>query len=431
MTHPAGITAVAEPAAPARTTAQSLPEGAATSHGRLEFLDALRGIAALTVAVQHIAETQWVGVLSFTHHWFRFGEFGVLVFFICSGFIIPASLERRNNLAEFAIGRVWRLLPLYLAVLAMILALWQVTTRLTPPQGYMPVWDTALNMTMLQVFSSRTIVIGASWTLGYELVFYLLVSLLFLYGAHRESVRIAVGLQLGALLAGTMVPALLLQARPKGWWTFPLVLLIVSSVAAMRIPDPRRRALAIGLSAVIVLCIANRPHDMYFSLLLLGAMFTGSVLFRFTVGQVPGRTAAGVMALAVAMNILTFKAWHIGYVEPISGQAPRWWTEAGTFAAAYVLFGAALLLRGRHWPWLLTYLGTISYSVYLLHALVLLAFPPTDWGHWPNLLAMLALTIGGSVLTYHFIEKPAIGLGRRIVAARRGAVSDRSAKAAA
>src|SRR5436190_4062549 len=86
-----------------------------TRAGRLEFLDTVRGVAALVVALQHTSEQVWPQILGWSHTWFRPGEFGVLAFFLCSGFIIPASLEKRGRLGEFWIGRFFRLWPLYLS----------------------------------------------------------------------------------------------------------------------------------------------------------------------------------------------------------------------------------------------------------------------------------------------------------------------------
>jgi hypothetical protein len=77
---------------------------ASTVKGRLEFLDALRGIAALAVALQHGAEILWPAYLRWSIEVFRPGEYGVFVFFICSGFIIPASLEKYGSVARFWIG---------------------------------------------------------------------------------------------------------------------------------------------------------------------------------------------------------------------------------------------------------------------------------------------------------------------------------------
>ncbi|MBN1093812.1 acyltransferase [Blastococcus sp. TML/M2B] len=415
----AATTALEDAAAPAPTAAA--PRDAATTRqGRLEFLDALRGIAALVVAVQHLGETQWVGLLGWSHHWFRLGEFGVLVFFLCSGFIIPASLERRNDLVEFWIGRFFRLWPLYLAVVAVALGAWALSDRIGAPEGYRVVEDSLLNTTMLQVFTTRPLVIGASWTLGYELVFYLLVSVLFLLGLHRASATTAVVLLVSALALGGTTTVFMVQRQPDHWWTFPVAGALLLLVAAARVPGLARQIALLGMGAVVVVALANRPHEMYFSLLLLGSMFVGTVLYRWTVGQLSGRTAAGVYGLGVLVIVLCQYTWHVGYLEPISGETPSWLTQTATFLGAYAVFGAALLLRRYRWPRPLVYLGTISYSVYLLHALVLLlVLPPVPGGPWANFAALLAITLVASALTYRFVERPGIALGRRVVAARR------------
>jgi acyltransferase-like protein len=351
-----GPPATAEPltaAAPATSTAQG-SDGTKTRQGRLEFLDALRGIAALSVALLHIGEVNWVGVLGWSHEWFRAGEFGVLLFFLCSGFIIPASMEKRGDLVEFWIGRFFRLWPLYLAVLAVVLLGYGLSDRLAPPEGYRPLWDSLLNATMLQVFTTRPLVIGASWTLGYELVFYLLVSVLFVLGLHRRSATTATGLLLAGLAVGGSGTLFLLQLRTPDWWTLPLAGLILLAVAVLRARGTGTRLAVLGMGLVVVLALANRPHGLYFTLLLLGTMFAGTVLSRWTAGETTGRTAAGVYVLALVAIVAAQLAWHVEYPEPVTGIAPQWWTEAVTFVAAYLVFGAGLLLRRRRWPRVLT-----------------------------------------------------------------------------
>lgn len=421
----AATTALEDAAAPAVGTPAS-GDAATTRKGRLEFLDALRGIAALVVAVQHLGETQWVGLLGWSHHWFRLGEFGVLIFFLCSGFIIPASLERRNDLVEFWIGRFFRLWPLYLAVLAVAIGAWAVSDRLTAPGGYRVVEDSLLNTTMLQVFTTRPLVIGASWTLGYELVFYLLVSVLFLLNVHRSSATTAVVLLVSALALGGTTTVFMVQQRPDHWWTFPVAGLLLLLVVAGRVPGLASRAALLAMGSVVVVALANRPHAMYFSLLLLGSMFVGTVLYRWTAGQLSGRTAATVYALGVVVIVLCQYTWHVGYLEPISGETPSWLTQTATFLGAYAVFGAALMLRRFRWPRPLVYLGTISYSVYLLHALVLLlVLPRVPGGAWSNFAMLMAVTLVGAALTYRFVERPGIALGRRVVAARRARLAAR------
>jgi peptidoglycan/LPS O-acetylase OafA/YrhL len=395
----------------------------ADRRGRLEFLDALRGIAALVVAVQHIGEEHWVGMLGFSTYWFRVGEFGILLFFFCSGFIIPASLERRNDLVDFWIGRVFRLWPLYLLVVGIALTSWAVSARLHPPTGFRPLVDGLVNLTMLQVFTTRPLVIGASWTLGYELVFYLAVSVLFLFGVHRCSSVTASVLLVASLGLGGVTTTYMLQQRPEHWWSQPVAALILVALATTRLRSWAARAASVGMSLVVIAVLANRPHPAYFDLLVLACMFVGTVLYRWTAGQTSGRAAATVYGAAVAVILITQRTWHHGYTEPVSGLTPQWWTEAGTFMGAALVFGAALLLRRHRWPRVLTYLGAISYSIYLVHALVLLTFPPIPGPPWVGFVVMLASTLAISILTYHLVEQPAIKLGRRVAAARRRRVA--------
>ena len=59
----------------------------------LFFLDLIRGIAALAVFFQHAGEGLWPEFAIFSHDWFNVGKFGVVIFFLTSGFVIPLSLE--------------------------------------------------------------------------------------------------------------------------------------------------------------------------------------------------------------------------------------------------------------------------------------------------------------------------------------------------
>jgi peptidoglycan/LPS O-acetylase OafA/YrhL len=409
---------IVESVAPVTGTGDKV-HAARMRNGRLEFLDALRGIAALTVAVQHLSEVIWPGVLEFSHIWWRPGEFGVLVFFICSGFIIPASMERRGDLKEFWIGRAFRLFPLYLTVLAIGLLLF-ATPWARPGDGYRVVTDSLINTTMLQVFSNRPLVIGASWTLGYEMVFYLTMTVLFMLGWHRRSAGISIGLVIAALvLGGSIVPAYLQQTQIRSWpaVVFGLIALAVV-VVVPRLKTTPERGVALTITVAVLLMMLNRPHDLWFSLLLLGSMFVGTVLYRYDIGQVAGRTAAGVFAFAFVGIIVIQYCYHVGAAEPITGAVPRWWTEALTFCSAYALFGALFLLRRFSYPRVMVYLGTISYSVYLGHALVLM-LPRPSIAPVPLFAGMLGLTLLLAALTYHGIEKPGQLVGRKVIARYR------------
>jgi peptidoglycan/LPS O-acetylase OafA/YrhL len=75
------------------------------------------------------------------------------VFFLVSGYIVPASLERRGSVRGFWVSRVFRLYPLYLFALSAMIVLWA----------------------------------SGIGSLAYEMVFYLMITALFLGGVHRWS----------------------------------------------------------------------------------------------------------------------------------------------------------------------------------------------------------------------------------------------------
>jgi peptidoglycan/LPS O-acetylase OafA/YrhL len=103
--------------------------------GRIIFADGLRGIAALSVVVAHYALAFWVpgpvigqianvpavpaGVVPTlsayvldTPIFFSLAAFGVGLFFLISGFVIPLSLDRLDRVS-FIRARSWRILPTY------------------------------------------------------------------------------------------------------------------------------------------------------------------------------------------------------------------------------------------------------------------------------------------------------------------------------
>ncbi|QLY29947.1 acyltransferase family protein [Nocardia huaxiensis] len=80
------------------------------------------------------------------------------------------------------------------------------------------------------------------------------------------------------------------------------------------------------------------------------------------------------------------------------------------------------LLRRYAFPSPLLFLGRISYSLYLMHTLVLQAVPqwkvsvagiPASWLTWST---WMLTSIGLAALSYRWIEKPFHNLGHRVIA---------------
>ena len=203
-------------------TATSPPVVATPAGGRMAWLDGLRAVAVLLVVYAHLSRYLFTGAREVTAEWLHAGTAGVMLFFLVSGYIIPASLERHGNLRAFWVSRFGRLFPLYLAVGA-------VVVMLLPYRPADP-WTAALaHATMLPFLLDAPLVTPVIWTLTYEMAFYLLVTALFTLRRPRASGWLAVALAAAAVIV-VPLPALLLGARPT---TTVVAGLLVAGLAAV------------------------------------------------------------------------------------------------------------------------------------------------------------------------------------------------------
>ena len=93
-----GVPAVSDTHRTGCGNVKQMSENAAANQGsRLAWLDALRGFAALCVVFDHGSTLLLLPARSFLYQWLNLGQYGVFVFFLVSGYIVPASLERRQR----------------------------------------------------------------------------------------------------------------------------------------------------------------------------------------------------------------------------------------------------------------------------------------------------------------------------------------------
>jgi peptidoglycan/LPS O-acetylase OafA/YrhL len=190
------------------TTPPSRPAAAAGK--RLAWLDALRGIAALCVVFDHLTYSVFQPVRDSVYHWFDPGQYGVFVFFLVSGYIVPASLERRGSVRGFWASRAFRLYPLYLFALGAMVVLWAGGLGSLSGMDSNAVTSSFADVFMLQSVLWAPTVPNVVWSLAYEMVFYLMITALFLAGVHRRSGRHALVFAAAAVgLGGVFVPGFL------------------------------------------------------------------------------------------------------------------------------------------------------------------------------------------------------------------------------
>ncbi|ACY97769.1 acyltransferase family protein [Thermomonospora curvata] len=399
---------------------------ASTGTARLAWLDALRGLAALAVAFHHATYHYTPGLRRQITAWFDPGTFGVVVFFLVSGYIIPASLERSRSLGRFWISRAFRIYPLLLVALAAIALI--NLTRLWPARDGLaelnPWTVVSAHLTMLQDVLAVPNALNVLWTLSYEMLFYLMVAALFAVGLHRRSAGIATALAAagGAAIAfGGLLPAGALAAAAG---VGPVVAVTALTLAVAigcvfsRRPAVRSCGAVLGGLLALVLLVGNSRLPVWEGLALLAVMFTGTAAHRAEHGQIKVRTAA--LCGAVVFTVTTAAGlWHMGGwgvpADELLGYRRAW---ASSLALAALVFLAGLALRRRPMPRPLTGLGVISYSVYLLHPVLLvlsdalLGRPGEDSPL--HLAALLTVLVAASALTQRLVERPGQRLGRRL-----------------
>lgn len=148
---------------------------------RYSELDCLRGLAALAVVLFHFTYGYDFGlkIMSEDKFYFRYGNLGVQLFFIISGFVIFMTLDKTIKAKDFLVSRFSRLYPAYWASIIITVV---ITILLAVPfqKGIFDVKQVIVNFTMFQFWFRIKNVDGAYWTLTIELTFYFIMLFLFL-----------------------------------------------------------------------------------------------------------------------------------------------------------------------------------------------------------------------------------------------------------
>ncbi len=395
--------------------------------GRLGWLDVLRGLAALCVVFDHLSYYVLQPARWAIYQWFDFGNYGVFVFFIISGYIVPASLERKGSVRTFWVSRLFRLYPLYLLAVGLAVALWLVHLGGLRGAGSDPETSVLSQLLMMSNVLAGPNLPNVVWSLSYEMIFYLLLTALFTAGIHRRSSWYALAFAGVAVALGGLLP----QAYFSHSLSSPRVialgadLVMLAGLAGAVVLRGRPRVLGAALAAVVAVALLAFNGGWIYpweALVILALMFTGTVLYRAEQGQYRWRHAipvsAAVLGLGVAAGLWHIRAWGL------SGSAELVWERrwVTSLLLAGLTFGAGLALRRVRWPAALTWLGLISYSVYLLHPLLVEVYERLPWvpGHHPLWLQILlaasfgVVVVAVSSLTYLTVERPMQNAGRRV-----------------
>jgi len=149
-------------------------------------LDSLRAIAALSVVLFHFV----TGPINFVTNEFvldvfHIGLYGVQLFFVISGFVIPWSISRYDykisNYFKFLLKRFLRLEPPYLISIALVILFFFLRKLYTdvPDGQVLTVNQLLLHLGYLIPFTDYTWINKVYWTLAIEFQFYLFMGLFY------------------------------------------------------------------------------------------------------------------------------------------------------------------------------------------------------------------------------------------------------------
>ncbi|MES9618527.1 acyltransferase family protein [Streptomyces tuirus] len=394
---------------------------------RLGWLDALRGLAALVVVFDHSSHTFMPDFRAELMPQFNTSRYGIMVFFLVSGYIIPASLERRGCVRTFWIGRVFRVYPLWAAVVTVLVAvdlLGLSTVRDFGSQS--PVAVAVAHVTMLQELLGTPNALLVLWTLSYEMCFYLLVVALFTVRLHQRSSAVAIALAVLAGVSATAGAVLPVSALSGLVGTGPLIAFAAAAMGAALCcassgsPGPRVFGGVLGGALGLVLVAFNGTVPLWEGLVILAVMFLGTAVHRAERGLGTWRRAGGTAVVVVACAVGSAYRYGDGHHFTRRG-----WITA--FLLAVLTFAAGWAWRDRRVPRPLTGLGAVSYSVYLVHPVLLAVIDGTAGrrhdDHAGLEVAFFALLLPLCVLTHRYVEMPGQACGRRLARRPRAQVS--------
>ena len=355
----------------------------------LPGIHALRAVAALTILLFHlryIADILPPSTLQSTigGHFFT----GVILFFVLSAFSLAFStiptMSRERWVRDYLIRRFFRIAPLFYFM--MPLYVWLIHSR-GWAQPDLQTWIMNISFLFNLVPGKHEGIVWASWTIGVEVLFYVI---------------------------------------------FPVFLLISN----------RRLALALVLIGGIAISISARSlidkaglagdYGKYAFISSLGVFLTGFVSFKLyhlarkqiAVGAWQPQFVKGACALVCALCLIANFA-PFGF-NPGSPGRPDLMVWSILFAATAIwqaLFPS---------PWFanrpLQWIGERSYGIYLMHPLVIGVFTPQikalylalqpsvgDWAFFVvGALTMLVVVALANVV-YHLVERPGMQMGKRLL----------------
>lgn len=354
---------------------------------RLEALTSLRFFAAAAIVLVHLHGHMGVE-LDLLHGW-MYGH-AVSFFFVLSGFILAyvyRDLGGGDGTGRFLVARVARIWPAHVTAFLLLVILVDIPGLLSGSH----LKQLLANLTLVhawipsaEYFFSYN---APSWSISTEFFFYLCFPLLVVNWERTWWWKIgaAVALTVGVISLCNLLGLEPYQTTNKG----------LNSTAFVYVnPVSRLTEFVFGVAAGKLFLRLPRHQGRR------GAWFT---LLELT-------------ALGAVLAVSRYADALGGMLQPYIGMAGHEWLRNSGLppvSAALILVmamerGALSALLSR--PWLVL-LGEISYSIYLVHHILLRAYSQRlalfdGWPNWLQIVLFLLVTVTVSWLIWRFVERP-------------------------
>ncbi len=353
---------------------------------RIEFAQNLRGIAATCVVIHHIFILFWfsnpvtqiytglplyTGVIPLISQWFNkiqtvnFGAFGVAIFFMISGFVMPNALQKQGR-SQFLVGRFFRIWPVYVTgLMVSLLSLWIASRYFNV--GFVPTPKTILASLFISPhLLSMNSIDGVIWTLEIEIKFYMLIT--FFPMVTRGNIKI------------------------------PLLFAVFFALFATMFVTKSHHA------SIAKLMYEIQTNGMFFSFMFLGSLFHFLHKKKINLRQF-------IIGTAILLSLFTYQRFINLYQYPFSS------ADFYAYFAGFALFGGCYFSQNKiKFPRFFDALAKISYPLYACHAIfgyVYLRMFLTKWND-PTvaLLSYLFFVCLMSYAIHRVVEIPSNRIGK-------------------
>jgi peptidoglycan/LPS O-acetylase OafA/YrhL len=352
---------------------------------KYDYIDCLRGLAVIGVVAAHTSDAIPSLHTQSPFNLALYCQMGVQLFFVASALTLCLSMRSRGigdkeKLIGYFVRRYFRIAPLYYIA---IIAYFFLSPASQPP---IYTWVNIVgNMLFLHGFlpTISNSVVPGGWSIGTEMIFYLIFPVLFITLKTQAKALLALTLYMGVL-------------------GYIVLLTRLGFLSDFHVPN---------------------NQFLYFNILVQLPVFLSGIVAYHSIQREAVKAPTWLIISGGAAGLLFgICIWHTPWTA-------RHLLSAGLFG---ITFSALAILLSRLNPNVFLYpplhvlreIGKKSYAIYLFHF-------PFVWGMWPKIvpsvpLPPIALLAVGTLISIipsyiiawianRLIEEPGIGLGKRLI----------------